>query len=546
MSSTYGRAVIAQPLSEEDRHHGLLALNLIGAWDDWVKRRVEAITFHSDTTVVRRVSVDFRLRPWLPEPLLKWGNDRMHYFPLALLQKEPLLTFDIRDENDHAVPLLTRRKNAALAAAALSSLAQLTVWTALGEKIGFPRLEEAGLPPDPRLIRVPRPVEDDFLQLTYRPYCGTKDHPGADDVLTALTAVRPTLRRPLTEWKWTETSSGGFESDAEDAEWRWQLLRDRRMRQLLSDFARLWMVSVPIVHEGETRRIVKFSYREHRLEPLLRFWRRRKAVLEKLRLARVQARLEDWLEGLPSDKEDPSEWTPQHSLQREPSEVGLPTKLSQALGWGSHVVEFEAPAVGLGGSYHLELHAPEGTQIRRATLTATANDEILQESRLRGARSLERAHLYVGDVEAGAQGKATVSLKPRTSTMVRALCMLAGLSFAMLLLARLKLPVLVDQPYGGSGGVVPFFFVFPGLVAAMIARSSEHAMTTRMVFGLRVLAGAVAAWPVLAGTLLATARTWTGLPDVWTGLVVGSGITFGLLVVSWRLAGRRRPDGSVP
>lgn len=113
MASWYGRHITPDPLTDEDRRHGLVSLNLVGSWNDWIKRRVESVEFTSDTSVRRRVSVDFRLRKWLPEPVLDWYGGKVHYVPIALLNKEPLLEFDLRNEAGVALPLLTRQKNSA-------------------------------------------------------------------------------------------------------------------------------------------------------------------------------------------------------------------------------------------------------------------------------------------------------------------------------------------------------------------------------------------------------------------------------------------------
>jgi hypothetical protein len=171
MTLTDRRSITPAPLDEEDRHHGRVALNLIGGWDDWVKRRVETVELVSDTTVRRRVSVDFRMRSWLPKPMLHWDGAFFHYIPIALLDKGRLLRFDLRDESGRALPLLTRRKNAMISAGTLAALAQFTIWTELGKQVGFEVLRAGGsFPSDPRLIRLPRAVEDDFVRVAYLSY----------------------------------------------------------------------------------------------------------------------------------------------------------------------------------------------------------------------------------------------------------------------------------------------------------------------------------------------------------------------------------------
>jgi hypothetical protein len=547
MTETYGHEIAPQPLSVEDYHHGFVSLNLIGTWDDWIKRRVESIQFESDMTVRRRVSVDFRLRTWLPEPILTWNGQRVHYIPIALLNKEPLLSFDLNDETGRAVPLLTRKKNAAIAAASLVAMAQLSVWTRLGIAVGFDELAKDGSrPPNPRRIRLPREIEDTLVRIAYLPYEAKK---GAKEFLTEFLAADLSSQTPLSEWKWkrVEEDDGETYWEYDDgSQWRYELARDRKMRTLLGDLAELWMVAIPVVHEPGRRRIIKFCYSEHRLEPQLRLTTRIKGKADRMGAGSLLGRLEDSLEGLPRADDDTSGWDRRDDSTHSPHALSLWTKISQALGWQGHLVKFDVPAVGKGGSYHLDLTAPEGTQIRQATLGAASGDTILDSQMLRGARGLLNAHLYVGNLPSGVQGEASVTLKPRTTTIVRSLALLAIASLVMLAMARWKLGALTDRKHGTSGSVAPIFLLFPGLGAALVARGAEHSMTTSMLFGLRLLAVGVAVAPLTGASLLAIARRWPHLGLVWWGLVIWSALLTVLLLVSWRLAGRRRPDGGAP
>src|ERR1044072_723440 len=134
MTIDHAATTTADALEPADRDHGRGARTLVGAWDDWVKRRVETVELLSDTTVRRRVSVDFRMRSWLPAPVLQWAGSQFHYIRIAQLEKGRMLRFDLRDETGRALPLLTRRKNAMISAATLAALAQFTIWTELDRK----------------------------------------------------------------------------------------------------------------------------------------------------------------------------------------------------------------------------------------------------------------------------------------------------------------------------------------------------------------------------------------------------------------------------
>lgn len=546
MTGRLEKEVAPPPLVDEDRHHGRVALNLIGAWDEWVKRRVETVQLVSDTTVKRSVSVDFRLHSWLPEPVLDWDDRRVHYIPVALLSKGRMLRFDLRDEAGHALPLVTRRKNALISASALAALAQMTVWTAMGERVGFSRLlEGGGFPDDPRRISLPRHLEDDFFRIAYLAYHSKRDEPSSRNVLDTFLGTTPSsVVRPW-EWAWQRDASGDWVFN-DETPWRYELARDDRMRGLLTDLARVWPVCVPIQHEPRQRRIIKFSYLEHIMQPQLHAVARIKDVADDVGAGAILGRVEDRLEGLSTDAAGLAEWEPRHSLRRRPPRISLRTQVAQALAWKGHVVKLDAPAVGNGGSYHLQMDAPDGTQIRRATLAAMKGDSVQDSDAIRGVRSLQHAHLHLDGIVAGAQGSATLMLKPRTSTIVRALALLAIGAFAMLLAARWKLDALTDVDHPRAAALAPIFLLFPGLGAAAVARTTEHAMTTSMLFGLRCLAIGVAACPLAGASLLALARFWPQIGLAWWVLVGVSGALMLATLVSWRLAARRRPGGWVP
>jgi len=80
---------------------------------------VEAIAFLDDVTVQRRMSVDLDLPVGAaPDPRLPC------LVPITLLFKEPLVSFDLRDEDGSAVPLLTHRQSDWLAWSALVAAAE--------------------------------------------------------------------------------------------------------------------------------------------------------------------------------------------------------------------------------------------------------------------------------------------------------------------------------------------------------------------------------------------------------------------------------------
>jgi hypothetical protein len=85
----------------------------------WVHRRVESIEIVDERLVRRRTSVDFTPAA-LPRPRIP----RPGFVPIALLAKQVLTRFDLRDEAGQSLPLATSEQNAAFAAAHMLKLAE--------------------------------------------------------------------------------------------------------------------------------------------------------------------------------------------------------------------------------------------------------------------------------------------------------------------------------------------------------------------------------------------------------------------------------------
>jgi hypothetical protein len=83
----------------------------------WVHRRVETLDVLSAEFVRRQVSVDFAVPDGLRPALRLAGGQCL--VPLAVLRKEILRHFDLRDGADEVVPVLTRDQTMLLAGAAL-------------------------------------------------------------------------------------------------------------------------------------------------------------------------------------------------------------------------------------------------------------------------------------------------------------------------------------------------------------------------------------------------------------------------------------------
>jgi hypothetical protein len=79
----------------------------------WRHRRVETITVLSHEQVRRHVSIDFTVPEEQREGLRISADEFV--VPLALLTKRPLVHFDLRNEEQHAIPLLTAEQHRTIA-----------------------------------------------------------------------------------------------------------------------------------------------------------------------------------------------------------------------------------------------------------------------------------------------------------------------------------------------------------------------------------------------------------------------------------------------
>lgn len=78
----------------------------------WIHRRVETVSFVDGCTVRRRVSLDFTVPS--PAPAVRTGAGTPRLLPVASFAKHSLMNFDLRDEQDSALFLLSASQNAAL------------------------------------------------------------------------------------------------------------------------------------------------------------------------------------------------------------------------------------------------------------------------------------------------------------------------------------------------------------------------------------------------------------------------------------------------
>jgi hypothetical protein len=543
-----------RPINDEDLRHGILTYELISAWSYWVKRRVETVELLSDTSARHRMSIDFRIRPWFPEASVKFGDKPYLYVPLMLLRKHPVSGLDVRDEHGGALPLLTRRKTAAIAAATLSVAAKKLLLADIDDRERRAPTYQRPLPDgiDTRAIVLPVCLEQYFYKIAYAE--AEAEAPSTQELHATFlrTGQGSVSDETGPDWPWEPTLTRGGRvwqsATTSDADWRLYLAEKPSFLELLDDFNRLHLVMVPVRAERDARRIVKVSYLKHLRVPQL-------GMTARLRVFWGQSRIDDYaalknhFEGILSRKGNSWSTNSQQSHPlTEKGSAGLSVLAwaGEAVGWRPKTMRLELPHVGHGGSYHMEFEAPPGLQIRQAILHTRPPGEEPQERTLMGAQTLRRAHLSVTNQVVNTSGAATIRLKVAPTTLVRGASLAALLSALLLFLGYWKLSVLTDKSQGNLGPTLALFLLLPGLFAGLLTRSDEHPLTTSMVFGLRCLCALVAALPTVGAFLILSARRWGPFQAAWQGLLGLSVFVLILLLTTWWLAARRRPDGSAP
>lgn len=181
---------------------------------DWVNRRVQTVELLDISTVRLRLSIDFRIPKNLPGAETLAGET--YFLPLTVLERRTSLAyFDLRDEDNASIPMLTRQENARLTGGILIAAARRALQG------------EDDLELDPALV-------------AYLATIPTKPRPEGRVFVRAVLNPSNTLLYP-------------------DEEVAKVLLRDAEFRDLLGLCAVCSFIHVPVTALAGKRKIVKIS-----------------------------------------------------------------------------------------------------------------------------------------------------------------------------------------------------------------------------------------------------------------------------------------------
>lgn len=330
-------------------------LRLIEDWS-WVHRRVDQLRLTDETTLHRRVSVDFTLPSWAGAPYRTQDGVPVHYVPLTLLSKRELTHFDLRDETGRTLPLLSSRRNRQLTTAVLVAGARAAL---AGEFRGRPK-------------EVPQDLLEDIWDVAH------------SNPADATERIRRLLHR-----------STHVPDDSRL--WRHLLAARPSFTRLAYDLARNVVIVVPLPVRPAERRIVKYAYDHHVRLPRTRPG----SALRRLgaRHGRAAQAGAGEFERLPK--------------------LRLRRWVARAAAYAPKSVVVGVPAVAQARSYHAELASPDGMQITRLKLFSYRPTDKDTVARNQEVRTLQRSHVYVSGIPRGVSGILVANLRPYRGSILR-------------------------------------------------------------------------------------------------------------------------------
>jgi hypothetical protein len=463
-------------LTDEELAIGVVTLRLVETWQAWIHRAVECVTLKHPSTFARSISFDYTLADGVAEdeslPAVVWADVDypVHYVPLTMLRKRSLVNLDLRDEGGKALSLLTREQNSAVGTAVLRAFAERQTASTLSKKW------RGSLPSD---------LQRELWAIA------SADAPEAVSAWERFAQVRTEPERAH--------------------EWRMVLRRDEGFMSFANDFARNFLVLVPVLGAAGQRRITKLSYDQYNapsVVPVPRALRWLQAVWIGILAHPRGVRIRDGLGASHAGR-------PRTTRMRWAQEF---------VGWWPKRITIATPAMPRVDTYHLEFDAPEGLHVTRTVIQTRDRGWWDEEN-----RSVLRSHVSVSRVRPGSVGSAVVNLRPRSETVVRAACITSAITTIVLTLTLYRWGAMVDN----IGTVTGLLLFVPAALAGYVARSSESPATTEVLFGIRILTFGSAVWAFAAAAILVTGRDCNGaVPpscDSWdaTGWAI-----FTLLVLS--------------
>lgn len=196
-------------------------------------------------------------------------------------------------------------------------------------------------------------------------------------------------------------------------------------------------------------------------------------------------------------------------------ERGRFERLTDRLGWTPHTLAFAVPGAGIAASFHFEIEVPTGTAVTTTYLTreSTGTSEI----RRFGARGRQLVHLMTPADGPQSDYSITTDLRISRTGWLRSSLGAATAIAVMMTASSARVETLLHPRRSGrpTVDVAAILLTLVAVLAAIVVRSGEHALTSRLLVGPRTLVLTSVAVPFIGAWFLAFGPTGAALRYCW-------------------------------
>jgi hypothetical protein len=221
--------------------------------------------------------------------------------------------------------------------------------------------------------------------------------------------------------------------------------------------------------------------------------------------------------------------------------LGWRTRAAKAMGWQAREYNLGLPGLVNCESYHVEIEVPDGVSVDGAVLfergLEDTNAEEIPDDHLGAfARSGSSSVHFHASSKGNENAEVRLWVRIAREGWLTAAA-LATVGVAVVAVANAAFLHRLLEPPGKQGSVsTDVAALLMGLVAVLASfavRVGEHPVTSRAVFGVRLVAMLSVATPLAAGWVLAFGPKGKALEAVWWGLAVFALICAGLGIAAW-------------
>jgi hypothetical protein len=247
---------------------------------------------------------------------------------------------------------------------------------------------------------------------------------------------------------------------------------------------------------------------------------------------------------IPVELQHPSSFTVLRKLRQRPIDTNsrrtlrrLWNRLAHTVGFSAYELRLEKPYVQRTYSYHLEVTAPVGIDVRRVRFFGVVSWPQSEPGRVNSATTTTRGHLYFSNAERIGAGAMLIQLRVGARGLLFFSALTTALIAALLWLFAANARTTATNPEVTA----QILLVAPALLIIFAFRQGEHALVARLLSGVRVLILASGVCAVAAAGADVGVRPfgevagaeWKSVGANWHyEAVVASGVA-ALLVIAW-------------